>query len=248
MKITVGLDSLRNYQRMPYELHYALGELVDNAIQAYIDEKKNLKKRLDKEGKKLEIHIHYEPNLDLLRVTDNSTGITKERLSEAFEIGKKIERSNAGSSMGQFNVGMKASAIWLADEWRIRTKRWDEEKELEMIIINEEVFSGNNEITEQYSEVGDVTKHHTVLEFSKLRKKETVDYQSYGPLKEAIENYLIMSVKDISRIVTKSKSRDDDQKKKYNEMVKTLIDDYDYNEHSAEEIITYASNNLWRDS
>jgi serine protein kinase len=88
----------------------------------------------------------------------------------------------------------------------------------------------------------------TAYMFSKLRKKETVDYQSYGPLKEAIENYLIMSVKDISRIVTKSKSRDDDQKKKYNEMVKTLIDDYDYNEHSAEEIITYASNNLWRDS
>ena len=88
----------------------------------------------------------------------------------------------------------------------------------------------------------------TAYMFSKLRKKETVDYQSYGPLKEAIENYLIMSVKDISRIVTKSKSRDDDQKKKYSEMVKTLIDEYDYNEHSAEEIITYASNNLWRDS
>ncbi len=88
----------------------------------------------------------------------------------------------------------------------------------------------------------------TAYMFSKLRKKETVDYKSYGPLKEAIENYLIMSVKDISRIVTKSKSRDDDQKKKYNEMVKTLIDDYDYNEYSAEEIITYASNNLWRDS
>ena len=88
----------------------------------------------------------------------------------------------------------------------------------------------------------------TAYMFSKLRKKETVDYKSYGPLKEAIENYLIMSVKDISRIVTKSKSRDDDQKKKYNEMVKTLIDDYHYNEYSAEEIITYASNNLWRDS
>lgn len=88
----------------------------------------------------------------------------------------------------------------------------------------------------------------TAYMFSKLRKKETVDYKSYGPLKEAIENYLIMSVKDISRIVTKSKSRDDDQKKKYNEMVKTLIDEYNYNEHSAEEIITYASNNLWRDS
>ena len=88
----------------------------------------------------------------------------------------------------------------------------------------------------------------TAYMFSKLRRKEVVDFKSYGPLKEAIENYLIMSVKDISRIVTKSKSRDDDQKKKYNEMVQTLIDDYGYNEYSAEEIITYASNNLWRDS
>jgi serine protein kinase len=88
----------------------------------------------------------------------------------------------------------------------------------------------------------------TAFMFSKLRRKETVNYKSYGPLKEAIESYLIMSVKDISRIVTKSKSRDDDQKKKYSEMVYTLIEDYGYNEYSAEEIITYASNNLWRDS
>ena len=29
---------------------------------------------------------------------------------------------------------------------------------------------------------------------------------------------------------------------------KTLIDEYGYNEYSAEEILTYASNNLWRDS
>jgi serine protein kinase len=84
--------------------------------------------------------------------------------------------------------------------------------------------------------------------FAKLRRNEKVDYKSYGPLKEAIESYLITSVKDMARIVTRSKSRDDDQKKKYSDMVKTLIDEYDYNEFSAEEVITYAANNLWRDS
>ena len=88
----------------------------------------------------------------------------------------------------------------------------------------------------------------TAFMFSKLRRGETVNYKSYGPLCEAVEQYLITSVKDISRIVTKSKSRDDDQKKKYSDMIYTLIEDYDYNESSAEEILTYASNNLWRDS
>ena len=88
----------------------------------------------------------------------------------------------------------------------------------------------------------------TAYMFAKMRKGETVDYKSYGPLKEAIEQYLITSVKDISRIVTRSKSRDDDQKKKYSDMITTLIEEYDYNEYSAEEILTYAANNLWRDS
>ena len=88
----------------------------------------------------------------------------------------------------------------------------------------------------------------TAYMFSKLRKNEVVNYKSYGPLREAIEQYLISSVKDIARIVTVSKSRDDEQKKKHSDMIKTLIDEYGYNEHSAEEILTYASNNLWRDS
>ncbi len=84
--------------------------------------------------------------------------------------------------------------------------------------------------------------------FAKMRRGETINFRSYGPLKEAIEEYMIMSVKDIARIVTRSRSRDDDQKKKYSEMVETLIEEYGYNEYSAEEILTYASNNLWRDS
>jgi serine protein kinase len=88
----------------------------------------------------------------------------------------------------------------------------------------------------------------TAYMFAKMRRNETIDYNSYGPLKEAIEQYLITSVKDIARIVTRSKTRDDKQKKKYSEMIQTLIDEYGYNEHSAEEVLTYAANNLWRDS
>jgi serine protein kinase len=84
--------------------------------------------------------------------------------------------------------------------------------------------------------------------FSKLRRGEIIDWRSYGPLREAIESKLVASVKDISRIITKSKSRDTKQKTKFNAMVQTLIEDYDYNEDSAEEIIKFASNNLWRDS
>ena len=84
--------------------------------------------------------------------------------------------------------------------------------------------------------------------FAKLRRNENIDWRSYGPLKEAIENKLVASVKQISRIVTKSKSRDTKQQRKYGDMVATLVEEYGYNEDSAEEVIKFAANNLWRDS
>jgi serine protein kinase len=88
----------------------------------------------------------------------------------------------------------------------------------------------------------------TAFMFAKVRRGTKVDYKSYEPLREAIESYLVSSVKDMARIVTKSKSRDNEQQKKYSEMIQTMIDSYGYTADSAEETLTFASNNLWRDS
>ena len=88
----------------------------------------------------------------------------------------------------------------------------------------------------------------TAYMFAKMRKGEHVSYKTYEPLKNAIESFLISSVRSMARIVTKSKTRDDDQKKKYSEMVEVMIKDYGYSAESAEATLAYASNNLWRDS
>lgn len=88
----------------------------------------------------------------------------------------------------------------------------------------------------------------TAYMFAMLRRGEQLDWKSYGPLREAIESRLTTSVRDISRIVTKAKSRNTKQQSKYSEMVGTLIKEYGYNEDSAEEVIKFAANNLWRDS
>lgn len=88
----------------------------------------------------------------------------------------------------------------------------------------------------------------TAYMFAMLRRGEQLDWKSYGPLREAIENRLTTSVRDISRIVTKAKSRNTKQQSKYSEMVGTMIKEYGYSEDSAEEVIKFAANNLWRDS
>ncbi len=88
----------------------------------------------------------------------------------------------------------------------------------------------------------------TAYMFAKMRRGEKVSYSTYEPLKNAIESYLISSVRSMARIVTKAKTRDEDQKKKYSEMVEVMCKDYGYTPESAEATLAYASNNLWRDS
>ena len=45
--------------------------------------------------------------------------------------------------------------------------------------------------------------------WSATRRGESVSYSSYEPLKEAIEKKLMNSVCDISRIITKARTRDE---------------------------------------
>jgi serine protein kinase len=78
------------------------------------------------------------------------------------------------------------------------------------------------------------------------RRGDRITYKSYEPLKEAIEKKLMTSVRDISRIITKARTRDEDQTGKYNAMVKNLLDN-GYCESCVDVVLKYAANNLWKD-
>src|SRR5499433_2804410 len=78
------------------------------------------------------------------------------------------------------------------------------------------------------------------------RRGEKISYRSYEPLKEAIEKKLISSVRDISRVITKARTRDEEQIGKYSTMVKNLLD-HGYCEYCVDVVLKYAANNLWKD-
>jgi serine protein kinase len=82
--------------------------------------------------------------------------------------------------------------------------------------------------------------------WSVTRRNDRVTYESYEPLKEAIEKKLMASVRDVSRIITKARTRDDDQSKKYDRMVEQLIKN-GYPASCVDTILKYAANNLWKD-
>ncbi len=82
--------------------------------------------------------------------------------------------------------------------------------------------------------------------WSVSRKGEKISYESYEPLKEAIEKKLMASVRDVSRIITKARTRDEEQQTKYERMVEQLIKN-GYPAGCVDTILKYAANNLWKD-
>ena len=82
--------------------------------------------------------------------------------------------------------------------------------------------------------------------WSVTRRGEKISYESYEPLKEAIEKKLMASVRDVSRIITKARTRDEEQNKKYNLMVEQMIKN-GYPPSCIDTILKYAANNLWKD-
>ena len=78
------------------------------------------------------------------------------------------------------------------------------------------------------------------------RKGKRFDYNSHDRLREAIQKKLFADLKDVVKITTSSKTPDELQLKKINEVVARLIDEHGYNSTSANELLRYVGSLLNR--
>lgn len=78
------------------------------------------------------------------------------------------------------------------------------------------------------------------------RKGKKFDYNSHERLREAIQKKLFADLKDVVKITTSTTTPDEQQLKKINEVVATLIDEYGYNSTSANELLRYVGSLLNR--
>ena len=78
------------------------------------------------------------------------------------------------------------------------------------------------------------------------RKGKRFDYNSHDRLREAIQKKLFADLKDVVKITTSSKTPDELQLKKVNEVVARLIDEHGYNSTSADELLRYVGSLLNR--
>ncbi|MGP4082336.1 PrkA family serine protein kinase [Pseudalkalibacillus sp. R45] len=78
------------------------------------------------------------------------------------------------------------------------------------------------------------------------RKGKKFDYNSHERLREAIQKKLFADLKDVVKITTSTKTPDESQLKKVNEVIARLIDEYGYNSISANDLLRYVGSLLNR--
>lgn len=78
------------------------------------------------------------------------------------------------------------------------------------------------------------------------RKGKRFDYNSHDRLREAIQKKLFADLKDVVKITTSTKTPDEQQLKKINEVVARLVDEHGYNSTSANELLRYVGSLLNR--
>lgn len=126
INIRPGVGMLGLFPSMNYRAWYALGELVDNAIDSYLHNKRRLIKA---EGRnyRLRIVIEVDPkDGGFIRVWDDAAGIAAKDYQRAFVTAEPPPDS---AGLSQFGIGMKSASCWFAREWRVRSTALDEDVE-----------------------------------------------------------------------------------------------------------------------
>ena len=78
------------------------------------------------------------------------------------------------------------------------------------------------------------------------RKGKRFDYNSHDRLREAIQKKLFADLKDVVKITTSTKTPNENQLKKVNEVITRLIEEHGYNSTSANELLRYVGSLLNR--
>lgn len=181
-------NTLKNHS---YSLGGALSEYIDNSLQSFIDNKKELN------ADKLNITITIDDkdtNNRKIFIEDNAGGISHTDLERAMKPAYKPQKQN----LNEFGIGMKAASLWIGRKWTLLNsylQRVDKSKS-EQIIFDLDELIQNNDTTVPISYVdSDTNKHGVTIVIEKLNRdfdREIIE-DAFCSL---IENYQLFIYRD----------------------------------------------------
>ena len=107
-------------QRQSYGIGTALAEFVDNSVQSFMDRRDAIKSE-ERSNPKLKVRIAISSEKKQITIEDNAGGINRANFQRAIRMGYGTDAYPQPESLSVYGIGMKSSAIWLSNRWRIET-------------------------------------------------------------------------------------------------------------------------------
>ena len=174
VNINPGVSVLSVLPSLNYSAWYALAEFIDNSIQSFEDNKKDLQKVAGKDFS-LEVNIKIDPQINQITICDNAAGIKKKDYSRAF---RPAALPPVRDGLNEFGMGMKSAACWFARNWTVTTKALGEREERTIKFDVDKIISGSIEELEVVPIPRSEDDHYTEIALEnvfKVPKNRTID-------------------------------------------------------------------------
>ena len=164
ISIRPGVAMLGLFPYMKYQPWYALGELVDNAIQSHLSNKEALRE-VDPDHRLVVSIAIGRSNGGSIVVRDNAAGINAQDWERAFRV---AEPPADATGLSQFGVGMKAACCWFARNWSVRTTALGSDVVRSVNFDVPQIVASRDETLTVVEEPVALDEHFTVIEMTNL--------------------------------------------------------------------------------
>ena len=119
--LEVGPRAIGAYSRLSYTMWYALAEFIDNSTQSRLNHGGIIGDVLKGEDTPLVVEITHDKLTRVIKIRDNSIGMSREDLVAALRVAYPTADSVGRSKYG---MGMKTAACWIGKKWKVVTAEW----------------------------------------------------------------------------------------------------------------------------
>lgn len=146
-------------------------EFIDNSLQSYRNKKEEILKY--DSTFRLRIDINYDGQEIIIR--DNAGGIDSKNYIRAL---KPANRPDDATGLNEFGLGMKYAAVWISNEWELRSSAIGEGVERRVLFNYEKVVKQNLKELPYVEIEADPGKHFTEVRLRKLETKHVSPFRT----------------------------------------------------------------------
>tara|TARA_R110002049_G_scaffold16455_6_gene65499 strand:- start:3673 stop:5235 length:1563 start_codon:yes stop_codon:yes gene_type:complete len=167
VNIRPGVTILSVLKHLNYKPYFALAEFIDNAIDSFLKNEKELRKT---EGIdfKLRVDIEFDTNNKRIIIKDNAAGIHSNDYQRAF---RTAELPPDNTRLSEFGMGMKSAACWFSNKWQAKTSAINENVERKVNFDISKIVEDKIQELQIATKEVNLNSHYTIITLFDIEEK-----------------------------------------------------------------------------